>query len=80
MILTNIAFRLWIRTKDKLPPRYKYVLGLYESGNMAVVCWFDNDEDLLFWRAMCDDGWESDCDNGPDYWMPLPLPPEENEI
>ena len=62
----------WISVEDELPDDGVYVLGRYCNNDMAVVCIFERDEDLVFWRAMVDEGWETECDVGPTHWMPLP--------
>lgn len=70
------AIPQWIPVTERLPERLKYVLVRYKNNDMAVACWFDGDEDILFWRAMTDEGWCSDCDTDPTHWMPLPEPPK----
>ena len=67
----------WIPVAERLPEKHMYVLVRYANNDMAVACWFDGDGDILFWRAMTDEGWCSDCDANPTHWMPLPKPPEE---
>lgn len=67
----------WIPVTERLPEKRKYVLVRYKNNDMAVACWFDGDEDILFWRAMTDEGWCADCDTDPTHWMPLPEPPKE---
>ena len=69
--------RRWIPVSERLPEKRKYVLVRYKNNDMAVACWFDGDEDILFWRAMTDEGWCADCDTDPTHWMPLPEPPKE---
>lgn len=70
----------WISVKDRLPEIKQDVLMCFDSGNMAVGFWYDGDEDITFWCANTDDGWYTDCDCMPLYWMPLPeLPKEEND-
>lgn len=67
----------WIPVTEALPEKRKYVLVRYKNNDMAVACWFDGDEDILFWRAMTDEGWCADCDTDPTHWMQLPMPPKE---
>ena len=67
----------WIPVTEQLPEDDVYVLGCYKNNDMAVVKVFDHDEDITFWRAQTDEGWEADCDTEPTYWMPLPAPPKE---
>ena len=70
----------WISVKDRLPEIKQDVLMCFDSGNMAVGFWYDGDEDITFWCANTDDGWYTDCDCMPLYWMPLPeLPKKEND-
>lgn len=69
----------WIPVTERLPEKKKYVLVRYKNNDMAVACWFDGDEDILFWRAMIDEGWRADCDTEPTHWMPLPEPPKEEK-
>ena len=56
------------------------VLMLFDGGNMAVGWWHDSDEYITFWCAYTDDGFYTDCDDMPVYWMPLPKPPTEEEV
>ena len=67
----------WVPVSERLPKDGVYVLGRYANNDMAVVCVFEHDEDLVFWRAMVDEGWETDCDIEPTHWTPLPKPPKE---
>lgn len=67
----------WISVKDKLPRNNQYVLAVFPNGEMVVACVFDADEDVVYWRAQTDMGWESDMDFDPTHWMPLPEPPKE---
>lgn len=67
----------WIKTTEKLPENQKDVLMYFDSGNMAVGFLHDKDEVVTFWCAYIDDGFYTDCDCEPVYWMPLPEPPEE---
>lgn len=69
----------WIPVTERIPEKREYVLVRYKNNDMAVACWFDGDEDILFWRAMTDEAWCADCDTAPTHWMPLPEPPEEDE-
>lgn len=66
----------WISVKDRLPEIKQDVLMCFDSGNMAVGFWYDGDEDITFWCANTDDGWYTDCDCMPLYWMPLPDAPK----
>ncbi len=74
--LLNALKPRWIPVTETLPEDGVYVLGRYKNNEMAVVCVFDHDEDITFWRAQTDEGWEADCDTEPTHWMPLPEPPE----
>ena len=65
----------WINTKEKLPEQKQEVLMLFKSGNMAVGWLDDIDEHITFWCAYTDDGFYTDCDNAPLYWMSLPQLP-----
>lgn len=64
----------WARVKERLPEKKQDVLMLFNAGNMAVG-WL-NDTD---WCAYTDDGFYTDCDSAPIYWMPLPKPPKGSE-
>ena len=64
----------WARVKERLPEKKQDVLMLFNAGNMAVG-WL-NDTD---WCAYTDDGFYTDCDSAPIYWMPLPKPPKGTE-
>ena len=69
----------WIPVTERLPEKKKYVLVCYKNNDMAVACWFDGDENILFWRAITDEGWCADCDTDPTHWMPLPSTEGLNE-
>ena len=69
----------WISVKDRLPKKGQYVLCVFETGYMVVACIYEKDEDVVFWRAQTDDGWECDMDSEPTHWMPLPEPPKEEK-
>lgn len=66
----------WTSVEDRLPEIKQDVLMYFDSGNMAVGFWHDGDEDITFWCANTDDGWYTDCDCMPLYWMPLPDAPK----
>lgn len=69
----------WVSVEERLPEKKQDVLMLFDGGNMAVVWWHDSDEYITFWCAYTDDGFYTDCDDMPVYWMPLPKPPTEEE-
>ena len=64
----------WVIVGERLPEKKQDVLMLFNAGNMAVG-WL-NDTD---WCAYTDDGFYTDCDSAPIYWMPLPKPPKGTE-
>ena len=66
----------WVSVEERLPEKKQDVLMLFKSGNMAVGWWHDVDEHVTFWCAYTDDGFYTDCDDMPVYWMPLPAPPD----
>ena len=66
----------WVSVEERLPEKKQDVLMLFKSGNMAVGWWHDSDEHVTFWCAYTDDGFYTDCDDIPVYWMPLPAPPD----
>ena len=66
----------WISVEDRLPEKRNDVLMYFDSGNMAVGFWHDQDEHITFWHAYIDDGFYIDCDCIPTHWMPLPESPE----
>ena len=66
----------WVSVEERLPEKKQDVLMLFKSGNMAVGWWHDSDEHITFWCAYTDDGFYTDCDDIPVYWMPLPAPPD----
>lgn len=70
----------WVSVEERLPEKKRDVLILFEGGNMAVGWWHDSDEYITFWCAYTDDGFYTDCDDIPVYWMPLPKPPTEEEV
>ena len=67
----------WISVEERLPEKKQDVLMYFNSGNMAVGWWHDEDEHITFWCAYTDDGFYTDCDYMPTHWMPLPAPPKE---
>lgn len=67
----------WISVEERLPEKKQDVLMYFNSGNMAVGWWHDEDEHITFWCAYTDDGFYTDCDYMPTHWMPLPDPPKE---
>lgn len=69
----------WVSVEERLPEKKQDVLMLFDGGNMAVGWWHDSDEHITFWCAYTDDGFYTDCDDMPVYWMPLPKPPTEEE-
>lgn len=68
----------WISIKERLPDKGADVLMWFES-NMTVGFWHDTDESHIFWCAFTDEGYYTDCDSEPTYWMPLPEPPKEEK-
>ena len=66
----------WVSVEERLPEKKQDVLMLFKSGNMAVGWWHDVDEHVTFWCAYTDDGFYTDCDDMPVYWMHLPAPPD----
>ena len=66
----------WVSVEERLPEKQQDVLMLFKSGNMAVGWWHDVDEHVTFWCAYTDDGFYTDCDDMPVYWMHLPAPPD----
>ena len=70
----------WVSVGERLPEKKQDVLMLFDGGNMAVGWWHDSDEYITFWCAYTDDGFYTDCDDMPVYWMPLPKPPTEEEV
>ena len=73
----EVTKQKWIPVTERLPEVNKYVLGCFKNGSMTAVCFFEIDENITFWRACTDEGWEADCDSEPTHWMPLPEPPKE---
>lgn len=67
----------WIPVAERLPEKFESVLVYFDSGNMAVGFWYDVDECLSLWKVWIDDGWYSETDCEPVYWMPLPEAPKE---
>ena len=61
----------WVSVEERLPEKKQDVLMLFKSGNMAVGWWHDVDEHVTFWCAYTDDGFYTDCDDMPVYWMHL---------
>lgn len=75
----HIDMEAWVSVEEQLPDKQKDVLMLFDSGNMAVGFWHDEDEHITFWCAYTDDGFYTDCDCMPTHWMTLPETPEEVE-
>ena len=67
----------WISVKDRQPREGQFALVVFPNGEMVVACIYVIDEDVMYWRAQTDMGWESDMDFDPTHWMPLPEPPKE---
>lgn len=65
----------WIRTENQHPSEGTDVLMLFEH-NMAAGFLRDKN-DPLSWSSYVDDGFYTDCDGEPLFWMPLPEPPKE---
>lgn len=73
----NVAYK-WIPVEEELPEINQDVLMYFDAGNMAAGFWHDGDETITFWCSYSDDGWYTDCDSEPTHWMPLPMPPKED--
>lgn len=71
----HIDRETWVSVEERLPEKQKDVLMLFDTGNMAVGFWHDEDEHITFWCAYTDNGFYTDCDCIPTHWMPLPEPP-----
>lgn len=74
--------RRWIPIKETLPEKHQMVLMCYgtdATARMRVGCitaihygqavWSSNEVNSIVMRVVCD----------PDFWMPLPTPPESEE-
>lgn len=66
----------WIPTEERLPEKRRMVLMYFTSGNMYVGCLMNITYGVTVWGVK-----ESDCPGlkiicDPDFWMPLPEPPE----
>lgn len=59
----------WISAKEKLPDALEDVLVLYKSGRIGID-WSDMTGEFLYGYLYGD----------PEYWMPLPEPPEGSEV
>ena len=59
----------WISVEERLPENCVEVLLYYKKGYVSMGYW---DDDLCEWDGMTDEKIVR-----PDYWMPLPEPPEE---
>lgn len=67
----------WISVKERLPDCKQDVLMYFDTGNMGVGVWYDEDEHITFWCAYADNGFYTDCDDIPTHLMSLSEPPEE---
>lgn len=76
LITHGVTINEWIPVSERLPKKEESVLVYFDSGNMAVGHWYDKDECISFWQIWIDDGWVSDADCEPIYWMPLPPAPK----
>lgn len=68
----------WIPVGERLPGIDQNVLMYFQEAN-TFVCGFltkENGRDPL-WCSFTDAAWYTECDDRPDYWMPLPEPPKE---
>lgn len=70
--------RRWIPVTEALPEKHQMVLMYYESGNMYVGCVIAVHGRFAVWHArnINAPGTAIVCD--PDFWMPLPEPPEND--
>ena len=59
------AQQRWIPVSERLPENSDWVLGLYDGYRVTSPIYYDVEY-----------GWA--CGETPDYWMPLPEPPEVN--
>lgn len=76
LIANGVTVQEWISVEERLPEKDRSALVYFDSGNMAVGYWYDKDECISFWQIWTDDGWVSDADCEPIYWMPLPPAPK----
>ena len=76
LIANGVTVQEWIPVSERLPKKDESVLVYFDTGNMAVGYWYDKDECISFWQIWTDDGWVSDADCEPIYWMPLPEAPK----
>lgn len=70
----------WMSVKDNPPdPNVDVLIWFSESKNMAVgsLLFDDLEEQNWSWSTNPGDGWYTDCEGQPTYWMPLPEPPEK---
>ena len=80
LIANGVTVQKWIPVSERLPGKETDVLMCFDTGNMAVGFWHDGYEDFTFWCAYSDDGWCTDCDCEPLYWMPVPTAPTAERI
>ena len=78
-----VDFRQWLKdepTVEPASPWHRVEEPPKESGRFLIGCFFDDGS--FGWEAAEYDGteWENDhgCYCGPDYWMPIEPPKEEN--
>lgn len=67
----------WISVNDRLPTT-DALLFWVESNTMAVGRCLTGDVET-YWLVNSDNGYFTDADTPPDWWMPLPEPPREVE-
>ena len=67
----------WIKTEIQRPSEGTDVLMLFKH-NMAAGFLRDKN-DPSSWSSFVDDGFYTDCDSKPIYWMPLPKPMKEEK-
>ena len=68
----------WISVTERLPVFGQNVLMYFRKGKTFAAGFLSEEKGRSpLWCSFTDNEWFTECDNRPDYWMPLPDRPKE---
>lgn len=68
----------WIPVMERLPELGQNVLMYFREGQTFAAGFLSEAKGRSpLWCSFTDNEWFTECDNRPDYWMPLPEKPKE---
>ena len=68
----------WIPVTERLPDIAQNVLMYFREGKTFAAGFLSEVKGRSpLWCSFTDAEWFTECDNRPDYWMPMPEPPKE---